>query len=263
MYVYKLKIAYDGSGFSGWQVQPNAVTIQETIQNALFTLLQEKVSLIGSGRTDAGVHALAQVAHFKYGKRLDCRKLLASLNGLLPHAIRILEAVEAPSNFHAQYSAASKCYHYHLWLEQTHLPWKRPYSWHVRSNFCPKRLREGAGLFIGEHDFTTFANEAHSGSAAKNAVRRLTRLDVVEQEGGLRLEFESNGFLYKMVRNIVGTLHEVATGKREIAEISELFAAKDRRKAGKAAPAHGLFLVTVRYPQETLQNCGSEEPPAP
>lgn len=244
---YKLTISYDGTHYGGWQVQPNAVTIQQKLQETLKIITQEDVHVTGSGRTDAGVHALAQVAHFKSSYQLDCYKLRASMNGILPKDIRILDITPAEGDFHARYSATGKCYHYHLCLEKVQLPFDRLYSWHIKHTVDVPLLTKASQLFVGEHDFTSFANEAHTGSAAKNPFRNLYRLDVIEKKGSLRIEFEGNGFLYKMVRNIVGTLHEVSIGKIDIDDIPLIFEAKDRKKAGKAAPPQGLFLAYVNY----------------
>lgn len=248
MYNYKLIIAYDGTRYSGWQIQPNAVTIQQLLQNILQTFLhKEHVSVIGSGRTDAGVHAKGQTAHFKNDSLVDTNKVLLALNGMLPRDIRVLSVEEAPTDFHAQYSASGKEYHYNLFLDRVMDPFRRNYCWHVHQKVDLDLLKEATLKFLGTHDFTSFANEAHAGSAARNPVRTLRRLDMIHIDGGVRLEFESNGFLYKMVRNIVGTSIEVATGKRSIDEISLIFAAKDRKKAGIAAPPQGLFLMRVDY----------------
>lgn len=248
MYTYKMMIAYDGTGYSGWQIQPNALSIQETLQKALHILLNEEVHVTGSGRTDAGVHALGQVAHFKHLHLLNLRKVLFSLNGLLPVDIRVKKLELAPPDFHAQYQASGKEYHYYLHLDPVMDPFKRLYCWHVRRQLDMSLLEQGAVCFIGTHDFTSFANEAHSGSAANDPVRTLYRLDVKLIEGGVRLEFEGNGFLYKMVRNITGTLVDVSSGKRSIHEIPSIFESKDRRLASRAAPPQGLFLVRVNYP---------------
>jgi tRNA pseudouridine38-40 synthase len=244
---YKLLISYDGTKYCGWQVQPNAVTIQETIQNALSKILREKSTLIGSGRTDSGVHAIGQTAHFYTDKEFSLRTLLYALNGILPKDIRILSLTEVDPHFHAQYSAKGKIYHYHLWTQPVVNPIRRQYVHHVQGPFDLSLLKEGAQYFIGKKDFTAFANSATEGSAAKDPVRTITRLDVIEQEGGIRLEFEGDGFLYKMVRNIVGTLLDVAAKKRTLEDINTMFSSKDRRLAGKAAPARGLFLMQVFY----------------
>lgn len=243
---YRMLIAYDGTNYGGWQVQPNATTIQETIQAVMKQILQEDCWITGSGRTDAGVHALGQVAHFDLSKAIDSKKLQISMNSLLPEDIRILSLEETEPDFHARYSAKKKIYHYHITIGVRH-PFKRHYSTHFPYSLDIDLMKEASKHFIGTHDFTSFANEASAGSAAKNAVRTIDRIDIVPEEQGIRLEFEGNGFLYKMVRNIVGTLIEVAAARRSIEEIPLILKAKDRRKAGKAAPGHGLFLVKVDY----------------
>lgn len=244
---YKLTIAYDGTRYSGWQIQPNAPTVQAHIQDALKVVNKHDAPLIGSGRTDAGVHALGQVAHFQTGQTWEPKRLLAALNGLLPHDIRIKEVEEVPLDFHSQYSAKSKIYHYHLFLNKVDDPFTRPYHLRLSQPIDLNLLHAASKYFIGTHDFTSFANEPGVGAVAKNPVRTLKRLDIVPEAGGLRLEFESKGFLYKMVRNITGALLEVVQGKRPLEEIPEIFAARDRRRAGIAAPPHGLFLVQVDY----------------
>ncbi|MCH9609644.1 MAG: tRNA pseudouridine synthase A [Chlamydiales bacterium] len=242
---YKLLISYDGTDYSGWQIQPNASSIQEEIEKALATYLRQPVRLIGSGRTDAGVHALGQVAHFKWEEAIDLSQAFFALNGLLPPSIRINEIEKVEETFHAQYSAKGKIYHYHIWTTRPLSPIYRRYHTYFPYPLSLPLLKEAAKCFIGTHDFTTFANV---GSCVKTAVRHLSRIDCIEQEGGFRLEFEGSGFLYKMVRNITGILLEVGTEKRRIEEIPSLFAAKDRRKIGMAAPATGLFLKQVLYP---------------
>jgi tRNA pseudouridine38-40 synthase len=244
---YKLTIAYDGTNYSGWQVQSNATSIQTLVQNALSTALRSPTQAVGSGRTDAGVHALGQTAHFTHEKPIDPRKLQLSLNALLPPAIRILAIEEVPLSFHARFSAIRKIYHYHLHLDPVMDPFKLPFSTHVLHPVDLSLLMQSAALFVGTHDFSAFANAAHTGSAAHNAVRTLYRLDLCEEKGGVRLEFEGNGFLYKMVRNIVGTLLDITKGKLRKEEIPHILAAKDRRLAGRTAPPQGLFLVDVKY----------------
>ncbi len=243
----KLLIAYDGTEFSGWQTQPNSLSVQEQIEKALKIILREDIRLTGSGRTDAGVHALGQVANFHSDNQPDLHRLKVSLNGILSDDIRILEATSVPSDFHARYSAVGKCYLYHIHTDPVMLPFNRKYAWHIKQKIDLNLLIAATKHFIGEKNFLSFANESHAGSAAKNPIRNLYRLDVIQEEGGIRLEFEGNGFLYKMVRNIVGTLSEVAAGKRNPDEIPEIFAAKDRKKAGRAAPPEGLFLSKVYY----------------
>lgn len=244
---HKMIIAYDGSQYSGWQIQCNAASIQSIIQDVLKVILKEDVTVIGAGRTDAGVHALGQTAHFKCRNDIHIPRCLRSLNGLLPRDIRILDLQTAPLHFHAQHGAIGKIYYYHVDLNPVQNLFRRMYSLHVWEKVDFELLQAAAMQFLGTHDFTSFANEAHKGCASHDAVRTIKRLDLVLEEGGFRLEFEGDGFLYKMVRNIVGTLLEVATGKREPQEIAAILAAKDRRLAGQAAPPQGLFLVNVHY----------------
>lgn len=241
---YRFTISYDGTDYIGWQVQPNGRSIQGLLEEALATLLKSPVRIIGAGRTDAGAHALAQTAHFQTEGELNPRQMLKALNGLLPYDIRIIDLQLADETFHAQYSAKGKEYHYHLWLEPSVAPFVRRYRHHVHSPFDLKLLKQATRYFVGTHDFATFAN---LGSSVKTTIRTLYRIDAADQEGGVRIEFEGNGFLYKMVRNIVGTLLEVASGKRNPEDIPSLLEAKNRQAGGLAAPARGLFLVKVNY----------------
>jgi tRNA pseudouridine38-40 synthase len=254
-----MTIAYDGTQYGGWQIQPNAVSIQSLIQNALSLILRNETTITGAGRTDAGVHAEGQRAHFDSVASIDLHKTIRSLNGILPPDIRIVDLQMAPDDFHARYSAASKTYYYHLHLDRTADPFKRHYCLHVLHKVDLSLLREAAQYFIGSHDFSSFANEAHLGAAAKDPVRTLKRLDIVEEKGGVRLEFEADGFLYRMVRNIVGTLLDVCGGRFKAQEIPKILQAKDRRMAGKSAPAHGLFLMHVRYASEEEASITSNE----
>jgi tRNA pseudouridine38-40 synthase len=244
---YKLTIAYDGTAYCGWQIQPNGISIQELLQSNISILTKEPTLLIGSGRTDAGVHARGQVANFHTPLPLELNRFHYSLNSLLPKDIRVLNITEVPQEFHSRYSAKAKTYHYHLGLGNIQDPFDRLYCTQVHTSINISLLKEAARLFIGTHDFRAFANEAHKGSAAHDSIRTLYRLDVIEYDQNLRLEFEGDGFLYKMVRNIVGTLIEVASGKKPLTQIPETLAAKDRRTAGQAAPAAGLFLMHVTY----------------
>ena len=258
MTTYKMKIAYDGTGYGGWQVQPNAVSIQSVIEKALFISLREKISVTGSGRTDAGVHALGQIAHFQTGATATPYRLKHSLNGLLPKAIRIVDLEEISDHFHARYSATGKIYHYHLHLDRVASPFNHLYSLHVHHTVDLSLLEKAAICFLGTKDFSAFTHEAHLGSAAKNPVRTLQRIDLVEEVGGVRLEFEGDGFLYKMVRNITGTLLDICAGHIQIEEIESIFSSKDRKKAGKTAPPEGLFLIKVHYKEELFKISSNE-----
>ena len=247
MHNYKLLIAYEGTLYSGWQIQPNGTSIQAFLQKTLSIILRTPTQVIGSGRTDAGVHALGQVAHFITATSLNLPRVLSSLNGLLPSDIRVLSIEEAPLDFHARYSAIGKVYHYHLLISPVKDPFNRFYAYRVPYPVSLHVLKQAAASFVGTHDFTSFANEANRGSAAKNAVRTLKRLSILQKGAYICLELEADGFLYKMVRNIVGTLLDICSGKIALEEIPAIFQAKDRKKAGRSAPAHGLTLAEVHY----------------
>lgn len=237
---YKAIIAYDGTRYGGWQVQPNALTIQEVIESVLAKLLQTPTHLAASGRTDAGVHALGQVAHFSAERPIT----LQSLNSLLPPDIRILSLEEVDPSFHSRFSARNKEYHYHVHTSSIISPFIKPYRTYFPHFLHLNLIEEALPLFRGTHNFTTFAN---CGGSKASPIKTIYRLDLVPQEGGFRLEFDGSGFLYKMVRNIVGTLLEVGTKKRDISSIPPLFEIQDRKVGGKAAPPTGLFLVKVNY----------------
>jgi tRNA pseudouridine38-40 synthase len=247
MKTYKMVLSYDGTNFAGWQIQPNAITIQQLIEEKLLILTKEAISVVGAGRTDAGVHALGQTAHFSTHFPIDSDGLLKSLNGMLPQTIRVITLEEAPLDFHARYSAKNKVYHYHLSTEKFQSPFRRLYSLHVGQKIDLEGLKQGAKYLLGTHDFTSFSNQPLSGACGKNPIRTIDRLEVIEEHWGVRLEFEGKSFLYKMVRNCVGTLLEVAGGKRDPEQIKTILEAKDRKLGGKAAPPHGLFLVRIDY----------------
>lgn len=244
---YRMIIAYDGTHFSGWQIQPNANSIQGEIEKALSTVLRTPIRITGSGRTDQGVHAKGQVAHFEIDHCLDEQKVLLSLNGILSADIRVRALEQVPLDFHATRSAKSKIYHYHFWLEPVIDPILYRYRLHVRKPLDLKLIQKATQKFVGVKDFTTFANLRGPGILYKNPVRHLRRLDMILEEGGVRLEFEGDGFLYKMVRNIVGVLLEVGNKRLNIESIDQLFEKKDRGAIGMPAPAHGLFLKKVNY----------------
>ena len=241
---YKCLLSYDGTGFCGWQVQPNGISIQEKIEMALKTYLKSPISIIGAGRTDAGVHAKGQIAHFTLSHEIDCFKSLGALNGLLPPSIRFHDISPVDLTFHARFSATGKEYHYHLWSEKIIYPFYRLYRHQVHFPLSFSLLEKAAHYFVGTHDFSTFVN---LGGNSSDCIRTIQSIALIPQEGGYRLEFKGNGFLYKMIRNIVGTMLEVASGKKAVEEIPLLFSAKDRRAAGMAVSPRGLFLMKVHY----------------
>jgi len=244
---YKLVIAYDGTHYGGWQIQPNKVTIQQVLEEKLQILLKNPVKISGSGRTDAGVHALNQVANFHSTEEIDAKQFLRSLNALLPKDIRVRLLEEVPLSFHSRFSASSKEYHYHLTLDSVVMPFDTPYRYQPRGLIDVEQMKKACSHFIGTHDFSSFANSVTEGSAKNNPVRSIEKMSVVEEDGGIRIECKANGFLYKMVRNIVGTLIECGRGKIPPEKIQRLLEVKDRKEAPSAAPPQGLFLVEVNY----------------
>jgi len=261
---YQLIISYDGTHYAGWQVQKTGLAIQPLIQKALQTALRHPVDLTGSGRTDAGVHALGQSAHFDTPIIFDSPRLLASLNALLPPDIRVYTIRPVPSTFHARYSAKSKIYHYLIHLDPVLDPHLRLYRHHHLGPCDLGKIRAALPHLQGTHDFTSFTNEPGKGSASRDPIRTLA-IQLTQEPGGIRLTFEADGFLYKMVRNLTGILLDIGAGRISPNEIPLILAAKDRRKAGHAAPPHGLFLVQVNYANlpESFQTKESESLPLP
>ncbi len=244
---YKLTISYDGTNYCGWQVQGSQDSIQKRVQLALEAILRHPTDLAGSGRTDSGVHARGQTAHFDTPQEIDEWKFRFSLNALLPPDIRILHITPVAPKFHARYSARSKIYHYHLHLERVSNPFNSRYSYHVFKTTDFDLMRGAAASLLGTHDFTSFANEPQKGCVSRDPIRTLKRIDIVEQEGGVRLEFEADGFLYKMVRNLTGALIAAGAGRITPEQMGAILAAKNRRKAPATVPPHGLFLMEVLY----------------
>ncbi len=245
MRTIKFFIEYDGTNYQGWQVQPKGATIQGLIEEKLARLTGEPVHLIGSGRTDAGVHALGQVAHFKTKSRLDVQTIQRALNSLLPSDIVIQKVEEADEGFHARKSSTSKVYEYWVLNRPLRSVFYRGTAWHVPQALNLRAMKKATRSLVGEHDFSSFQSV---GSPKRTAIRRVTRAEWKRSHGGLlRFEIEANGFLRQMVRAIVGTLVEVGKGKITSEDFKRILDSRDRKKAGPTAPAHGLFLKEVKY----------------
>jgi tRNA pseudouridine38-40 synthase len=241
----KLLIEYDGTNYQGWQVQAKGLTIQGVIEEKLTLLTGEKIGLIGSGRTDAGVHALGQVASFKTKSRMETRTLRKALNSLLPPDIVIQKVEEVEENFHARKNPKSKVYEYRILNREVRSPFHRVYAWHIPQRLNFKEMERAARMLIGEHDFSCFRSV---GTPTKTTVRKIFRAEWKRnREGFLLFEIEGNGFLKQMVRAIVGTLVEVGKGRVSVEGFREILELKDRSKAGPTAPARGLFLKEVKY----------------
>jgi len=243
----KLVLSYDGSNYHGWQRQKNAVTVQEVMEERIRMMVGESVALIASGRTDAGVHATCQVCNFRTRSMIAPGDMKKGLNSLLPKDIFIREASYVSPEFHARYSARSKTYEYRILNRWDADVFLRNYAWHIQVPLNSDAMAEALGLLAGTHDFSSFRS---SGSGNTNPVRFVNRAELHGPEAGfLRVVMEANGFLRHMVRNVVGTVVEVGLGKMSLPSFGEVFEAKDRRLAGIKAPAQGLFLVDVKYPE--------------
>lgn len=243
----KLVLAYDGTDFAGWQRQADRPTVQQTVEEVIERVTGERVNLIGAGRTDAGVHALGQVANFHTRSRLPTDDLQRALNALLPRTVAVLEAREVAPEFHARYQAVGKHYRYTIHNHPIRPVLDRHLVLHIRRRLNLTRMRRAARCLVGEHDFAAFTTHARLQS---NTVRRVDELSIRRNGPRVLVDIKGSGFLYNMVRAIVGTLIEVGRGRLAPEAVAEILAGGDRRRAGPTAPAHGLCLVSVRYPEE-------------
>lgn len=248
MIKFKLTIAYDGTAYEGWQVQKIGMGVQEKVETALAKLFPDAPRVHSSSRTDTGVHALGMVAHFEVpsaGFRMTPRKLLLALNAHLPGDVRVMSAARVPEKFHARFNARGKQYRYVVWNHAAMNPLQRAMAWHVTRPLDLKAMRAAAPLFVGKHDFQSFA--ANPGYTKETTVRMLTRCEIKKSGPQLTFIIEGDGFLYKMCRGIVGTLVQVGLGKFPADKIKTMLAKRDRRVAGMTAPAQGLVLWKVFY----------------
>jgi tRNA pseudouridine38-40 synthase len=255
---FKITIAYDGSPFVGWQRQAAGTSVQGLLEDALRVLDETDVAVAGAGRTDAGVHALGQVASFTLRRVIAADVLKRALNSCLPHDVRIVAAEEVPASFHARFVASRKTYRYRIWNADLLNPFERGYTWHVREPLAIDAMQAVARLLEGRHDFAAF--QAASGGR-RSTDREMFSSRVFADDGhrsaGLRpspaclvtYEVTGNGFLRHMVRAIAGSLVDVGSGRRSPEWLSDVVASRDRTQAGPTAPAHGLFLVRVDYDQ--------------
>ena len=246
----KLTLAYDGSDFSGWQVQPDASTIQGTLASAVGRLTGENVLPQGSGRTDAGVHALAQVATFSTNSPIPVENFPKALNDILPASIRILEVCEVPADFHARKSAKAKTYRYRICRSAICSPFLARYVWHFPYPLNEGAMSEAADAVTGEHDFTSFAAvdpERGQESGDASNVRTIFSSRFERQDDEFVYTVRGSGFLHPMVRNLVGTFILVGKGTLQPQDVACILAARDRSAAGATAPASGLVLVSVEY----------------
>jgi tRNA pseudouridine38-40 synthase len=257
----RLIIEYEGTNYSGWQIQTRQAskTIQGVLEEALTTISRRRIRVIGAGRTDAGVHALGQVANFKTGSKMDPEEFQKALNKALPRDIVIRKTERAKEDFHAQFAARGKYYRYIIYQGPTRSPLLDNYSCYVSFKLNMRAMREAAKYLVGKHDFSSFKL---SGSSVRSPVRTVTKLAISSYRGSgfsfgfaglgkdssvIFIDAIADGFLYGMVRSLAGTLIEVGKGKISPSRVKEILAARDRRQAGPTAPARGLYLVKVKY----------------
>ena len=240
----KLTIAYDGTNYCGWQVQPNGITIEEVLNKAIQKLTGEDILVIGASRTDSGVHALGNVAVFDTESTIPPEKLAMALNQRLPEDIVVVKSEEVPTDFHPRYCDCSKTYEYHIINTRIPDPTRRLTNYFVSYVLDIEKMRQAAAYLVGEHDFVSFCNVR---TDVESTVRTITGLEILTNGDEITIRITGNGFLYNMVRIIVGTLIRVGRGFYEPEQVKEILEAKDRKAAGVTAPAHGLVLVKIDY----------------
>ena len=249
----KLTLAYDGTNFCGFELQPHKRSIRGEIEKALFKLFKTRIKIINASRTDAGVHALSQVINFKLKSTIPTSKIAKALNSCLPEEIRVIKAREEARDFHARYFPKSKVYEYLIYNGDPMPVNLRKLAWQVKTKLDLKAMRKAAKCLVGRRDFSSFCA---SGGDDQNFVRIIHSLVISHsslviwkgvKHRVIRIRVTGNGFLYKMVRNMMGTLVEVGLGKRKPGDMRQILQAKDRKKAGRTAPAQGLCLVKVNY----------------
>lgn len=242
----KLTVAYDGTDYCGWQIQPNGITVEEVLNRALSRLTGEKIRVIGASRTDAGVHARGSVAVFDTASTVPPERFAYAVNPLLPEDIVVVGAEEVPQDWHPRYQNSVKTYEYHILNREMPDPLRRRESWHVSFPLDLDSMREAAAYLRGEHDFRSFCS-IHTG--VKTTVRTIYTLDIDRSGNLITIRISGNGFLYNMVRIIAGTLVEVGRGFRTPENVRDILNAEEREKAGATAPPQGLVLVSIAYPE--------------
>lgn len=247
----KLTVAYDGTNYCGWQVQPNGITVQEVLERCLEDFTGKKTEIIGASRTDAGVHALGNVAVFDTDMRMPGEKFSFALNQRLPEDIRIEEAEEVPGDFHPRYRESEKTYVYRILNRQFPIPTQRLYTHFTYVPLDIEKMAEAGHYLVGEHDFKSFCG---AGAQVKTTVRRVQEVSVVREDDLITIKIRGKGFLYNMVRIIAGTLMEIGGGMYPPEHMKEILEARDRQAAGPTAPARGLTLMGIQYLEERRES---------
>lgn len=243
----KLIVAYDGTAYNGWQIQPNGITIEGILNRHLSELLQEEIKVSGASRTDAGVHALGNVAVFNTAARMPAEKISYAMNTRLPRDIRIQDSCEVPESFHPRFCKTVKTYEYKIWNRRFPDPTRRLYSFFYYYPLDVSKMQMAADYLVGEHDFKSFCSVRDE---KENTVRTVYALDLERNGDMITIRITGNGFLYNMVRIIAGTLIRVGKGSYEPEHVKEILAARDREEAGETARPEGLTLIEIRYPDE-------------
>lgn len=243
---WKLTIEYDGTSFSGWQRQSHAISVQQVLEEAVYKFSGETVTLHVAGRTDAGVHALAQVAHFDLAKETDADTVRDAVNfHVRPHKVCILKAEAVSEEFHARFSALGRSYRYHVINRRAPLTIMADYAWQIPKPLSVGPMQAAANLLIGQHDFSTFRAQ---NCQAKSPIKTLDVLKISQDEENIFFTTRARSFLYHQVRNMVGTLTMVGSGQWTVDDFAEAFSACNRSKGGPTAPPQGLFFTSVEYP---------------
>jgi tRNA pseudouridine38-40 synthase len=242
---YKILIEYDGACFAGWQRQAHAISVQDCIENAILAFSKESISVNGAGRTDAGVHALGQVAHFDLQKEFKPKEVQGAINHFVrPHKLIITDCEIVDSNFHARFSALKRYYRYQIFNRSSNSIFSDNYSWHIREKLDLDAMQLAANLLEGQHDFTSFRT-VHC--QAMSPIKTIDKITISQEQDFIYIDLKAKSFLHHMVRNIVGSLINVGLRKWPVDEIATILAAKNRNLAGQTAPAKGLFFVKVDY----------------
>lgn len=243
----RLTLEYDGSDFSGWQFQPDRRTVQGVLEESLYKVTQERIRVVGAGRTDAGVHARGQVAHVDTQTRLRPAELQKALNAVLPEDLAVRDAHETTPEFHARHDAKSKRYVYRIWNGSQRSPVRRHDHWHVWGSLDPEAMQQASVPLLGEHDFSAFVGAMDGAPSAPNPVRTLDAINISSTPHSLQIEVQGRSFLRYMVRNLTGLLVEIGRGRRPVEDSARVLESRDRTRGAPMAPAKGLCLEQIVY----------------
>jgi tRNA pseudouridine38-40 synthase len=240
----KLLLEYDGTNYVGWQKQPKGETVQRKVEDAIYRLTDKRVEVIGCSRTDSKVHAKGYVCNFKTDSNIPVEKFREALNHILPEDISVINSSQVDDDFHSRYNSKGKMYCYTILNTAVRMPICRNFSYHYKKNLNIEKMNDGAKFFIGTHDFEAFRNV---GSSVKTTTRTISKVDIVKDENYIKVYIAADGFLYNMVRIIIGTLIDVGNDKIKSEDIPKIILSKERKKAGKTCPPQGLCLIEVYY----------------